>query len=318
MALSLPDPHASPHASPHTFSGVVNISATVNIATTCIVLNAKGLKLLTAHAGGTEASMITQHPETEMAILSFPQPFGASGSENISISITYNGIINHESANGLFLSKNVVPDPVPRDIKRAMALWREHSYQRREMRHKRRRRQYESVMHAPQHADADTEMMFATQFEETDARSMFPAFDEPSLKATFEATITVPDDTDNADKAPLQVLFNTRNSSAAECNAVKGSCVHTFERTLNPLPTYLVALAVGHFDFLEKTGSGGVVYRIVTPPGYSAWAQHALDCSVHAAEFFSASYKFPYGSMNHKMDSISVTAIDMDAMVGSH
>lgn len=62
---------------------------------------------------------------------------------------------------------------------------------------------------------------------------------------------------------------------------------------MNPLPTYLVAVAVGNFDFLSRT-SRGVQYRIVTPPGYADWAHLALNASVHAAEFFGDRYGLPY------------------------
>ena len=72
-----------------------------------------------------------------------------------------------------------------------------------------------------------------SQFEPTDARGAFPCFDEPSYKTPWQLTLRVP----AADTA----VSNTGIVSDKTEGAMR---VVTFRETL-PLPSYLVALAVG-------------------------------------------------------------------------
>ncbi|MBV9571562.1 MAG: M1 family metallopeptidase [Alphaproteobacteria bacterium] len=78
-----------------------------------------------------------------------------------------------------------------------------------------------------------------TQFENTDARRAFPSFDEPGFKTPFDLTITAP----SADT----VVANTAEVSKTPAG---GMTKWTFETT-KPLPTYLVALAVGPLDVVD-------------------------------------------------------------------
>lgn len=79
-----------------------------------------------------------------------------------------------------------------------------------------------------------------TQFQPTDARRMFPGFDEPGFKTPFDISVTT--------RAGYAVIGNTpvRRTKAADDGLQRVE----LERTL-PLPTYLVALAVGPFDVVE-------------------------------------------------------------------
>lgn len=75
-----------------------------------------------------------------------------------------------------------------------------------------------------------------TQFEPIDARRMFPGFDEPGFKTPFTLSVTAP----SADK-----VF--ANSPEAGEELQGRMATHRFAPT-PPLPTYLLALAIGPFD----------------------------------------------------------------------
>ena len=75
-----------------------------------------------------------------------------------------------------------------------------------------------------------------TQFEAIAAREAFPCFDEPAFKIPFTTTLYVPQD--------MQAVANTHETSRApESGAMRVAFAPTA-----PLPSYLVAFAVGPFD----------------------------------------------------------------------
>lgn len=78
-----------------------------------------------------------------------------------------------------------------------------------------------------------------TQFESTDARSAFPAFDEPGFKVPWTVTLRTP--------AGLKAVSNAPELAS---ETKDGMTVHRFAPTL-PLPTYLVALMAGPFVAVE-------------------------------------------------------------------
>jgi alanyl aminopeptidase len=88
-------------------------------------------------------------------------------------------------------------------------------------------------------ADGGDQYAF-TQFESTDARRAFPSFDEPGFKTPFSVTVIAP----VADK----VIGNT--PVIYDSFAGNGMTKTVFQPT-NPLPTYLIALAVGPLDIVD-------------------------------------------------------------------
>ena len=79
-----------------------------------------------------------------------------------------------------------------------------------------------------------------SQLEAIEARRVFPSFDEPRFKTPFEITVTAPKGDRVIANAPLD------QSTAAPSSMTR----HRFRRT-PPLPTYLLAFAVGPLDVVE-------------------------------------------------------------------
>jgi len=147
-----------------------------------------------------------------------------------------------------------------------------------------------------------------TQFEATSARRAFPCFDEPGFKTPFDVTVIAP--------RGLRIIGNTQIIAAAP--AAHGM-VDTVFATTKPLPTYLLALAVGPLDVVD----GGVVppnqYRAkplhirgVTARGNGRRLAYALALTpriVNALEsYFRIGYPFP------KLDILAVPDFAAGAM----
>jgi alanyl aminopeptidase len=80
----------------------------------------------------------------------------------------------------------------------------------------------------------------ATQFQAIAARQVFPGFDEPSFKVTFDLSLVT--------RAEDAAITNTPEAATEELS--DGFVRHTFETT-RPMPTYLLAFAVGPYDVVD-------------------------------------------------------------------
>lgn len=138
-----------------------------------------------------------------------------------------------------------------------------------------------------------------TQFEATDARGAFPCFDEPQFKIEWQITMSVP----VGDAA----LTNTPPEETTSDGAWETT---RFLRT-KPMPSYLLAIAVGPFDFVPVEGTS-TPCRVVTPKGKAWMAKDAVENTppVLAAleEYFGRPY--PY----RKLDLIAVPEFNPGAM----
>ncbi|HEX3748288.1 MAG TPA: M1 family metallopeptidase [Bryobacteraceae bacterium] len=140
--------------------------------------------------------------------------------------------------------------------------------------------------------DKDSDYIF-TQFEETDARGAFPCFDEPGYKTPWQLTLRVP----AADSA----VSNTPETERTE----GGTKTYTFQET-KPLPSYLVAFAVGPFEYVNAgtAGSKHVPVRIVTPKGRSGEAKYAAEVTATILTRLEDYFGIPYPY--EKADQVSV------------
>jgi alanyl aminopeptidase len=103
-----------------------------------------------------------------------------------------------------------------------------------------------------------------TQFESDDAREAFPCFDEPGFKIPFRLTMAVPEG--------LLAVTNT----PPESESVAGGVRTTVFRATPPMPSYLVAIAVGPFETVEIPGMS-VPGRVVVPAGKAGLAGAAAE-----------------------------------------
>jgi aminopeptidase N len=121
------------------------------------------------------------------------------------------------------------------------------------------------------HAEAGGEWYAWTQLEATDARRMFPSFDEPGFKTPFTVTVTAP--------RGAKVFGNTPE---VESRAEGDLTVHRFAPS-KPLPTYLVAIGVGPFDVAATTVPPNSVraeplaFRVIATRGQAPRMKIALE-----------------------------------------
>ena len=105
-----------------------------------------------------------------------------------------------------------------------------------------------------------------TQFEQTDARRVFPCVDEPTTKIPWELTVRIPEELTAVSNTPI---------SAVDRDGKGLKRVH-FQRT-KPLPSYLVAFGVGPYSVVDARPAGvnKVPMLLFTPRNRGAEAAFA-------------------------------------------
>jgi cytosol alanyl aminopeptidase len=130
-----------------------------------------------------------------------------------------------------------------------------------------------------------------TQFQAIDARKAFPSWDEPTFKPSWDITIQTPSQYDVVSNGPL-----ISEQSAGGWKTLR------FGRT-GALPAYLIALAVGKFEFTPVEGTS-IPTRVVTVRGQGRLARLATKIIppvlAELEKYFGTRYPFD------KLDFIAV------------
>ena len=140
-------------------------------------------------------------------------------------------------------------------------------------------------------ADGAQKLMLSTQFEATDARRMFPCWDEPIFRARFQLTAVIPENMLAVSNMPIE--GETKTAAGKEVR---------FAATPS-MASYLNVLCIGELDAIEKK-SGGVLHRVIATRGKAEMGRYALDSSAQVTEFYNEYFGTPYPLP--KLDEIAV------------
>jgi puromycin-sensitive aminopeptidase len=146
-----------------------------------------------------------------------------------------------------------------------------------------------------------THYLATTQMEPTDARRMFPSFDEPSFKATYHITAIID---------PAYTAISNAPVATDEKNAA-GKRVVKFESTPK-MSSYLVALIVGELKPTATKVSNGVPITVWTTPGKEHLGEYALNTATEILPAEESYFGIPYPGK--KLDLIALPDFDAGAM----
>ncbi|HTJ27580.1 MAG TPA: M1 family metallopeptidase [Candidatus Limnocylindria bacterium] len=142
--------------------------------------------------------------------------------------------------------------------------------------------------------------MISTQFESTDARRMFPAWDEPAFRATYQLSAVLP------------AAWTTVSNMPIVSRVVHGAtATTTFGRTPK-MSSYLVVLSAGDLAHVDGVDANGTRHEVWAVRGQEQNGRYALANSEQILAAYDAyfGYKFPLP----KLSSIAVPGGFLGAM----
>ena len=142
-----------------------------------------------------------------------------------------------------------------------------------------------------EHGTGAKKVMLGTQLQATDARRVFPCWDEPAFRARFQLTAIVPENWTAVSNMPIE----------RETKTAAGKELH-FAMTPS-MPSYLNVLCAGELDAIEKE-SDGVLHRVVATRGKAELGRYALDSAAQITAYFDDYFGTPYPLP--KLDEIAV------------
>src|ERR1035437_4986290 len=146
-----------------------------------------------------------------------------------------------------------------------------------------------------------THTIATTQMEHSDARQVFPCWDEPSFKATFQINLTVPSELAAYSNSPV----------ASDTDLGNGQRTVSYFATMK-MSTYLVAFVVGDFEETPPVDVLGTPLRVIYPVGKGHLAELAMEAGAFALQFFSEYFAIAYPG--DKLDMIAIPDFAFGAM----
>src|SRR5438093_6705047 len=135
-------------------------------------------------------------------------------------------------------------------------------------------------------------LMLATQMEPVQARRLFPGWDEPVFRASFDIVAVI--------DASLTAVSNMPQSKVELLP--DGRKEVSFARSV-PMSTYLVALFVGEMDLLEDSVDG-IRLGIHTVKGKRERARYAMEATKQIVRYYNDYFGEPYPLA--KLDQLAI------------
>jgi aminopeptidase N len=143
---------------------------------------------------------------------------------------------------------------------------------------------------------AGQQRMLVTQFEAIDARRMFPCWDEPAFKATFQLTVTLP--------ADLAVVSNTPAAHSEPVSSAGGVALRKTAFAQTPrMSTYLLVLCAGRLERIHNSAAGADI-GVFAVAGKAEQGRFALAAAGRILSYYNNYFAVPYPLP--KLDLIAV------------
>jgi len=144
--------------------------------------------------------------------------------------------------------------------------------------------------------------MCSTHMEPTDARRMFPCFDEPVYKATYRVTAAIP---------PDMVAISNAAVQFEKADNRKDKKIVTFEESPK-MSSYLFALVIGHLKASQPVEVNGKQIRVWCTEGKEHLTSFALSSAAKFMTYYEDYFGVPYPLK--KLDLIGVPDFAHGAM----
>jgi aminopeptidase N len=124
-------------------------------------------------------------------------------------------------------------------------------------------------------------IMIGTQMESSDARRMFPCWDEPVFRARFQLTAVVPENWLAVSNMPIE----------SEKKTAEGKEVR-FAPT-PPMSSYLNVFVAGELDLIESR-VGPTQIRVIATKGKAEMGRYALEATAQILQYYNDYFGLPY------------------------
>jgi aminopeptidase N len=124
-------------------------------------------------------------------------------------------------------------------------------------------------------------IMLGTQFEATDARRLFPCWDEPVFRARFQLTAVIPEN-----------WFAVSNMPIESEKKISGGKEVRFAMTPS-MSSYLNVFVAGELDLIESR-SGPTQIRVITTKGKAEMGRYALEATAQILKYYNDYFGVPY------------------------